>query len=267
MTATLELLGTGMSHGVPVLGCQCETCTSDDPHDNRLRTSALLRGPETTVLIDCGADFRVQALRTHLLKFNAALITHIHADHIFGLDDLRVFSTKEPFPLFASEIAINDIVEHFDYIFKVTQVGGGKPNFDLQKIEGPFKIGEFTIVPIPLNHDYPNTLGYRIGNTAYLTDLSGMPISSYHLLHGVDQIVIDAVCLGKVKNHLGFREALDIIEKIKPKKAFFTHISHSMKHQKIQEFIDKMVNEREGLKGIEISPGYDGLVIDNVIYK
>lgn len=259
----MTLLGTGMSHGVPVIGCECETCRSTDPHDNRLRASALLQGPNTTILIDCGADFRVQAVRSKIEKIDAALITHIHADHIFGIDDLRAYSNKKEIPIYSSKVALDDIHDHFDYIFKVTQVGGGKPKIELCEInDQQFQINEFSITPIPLHHDYPNTFGFRIGNTAYLTDMHDVEESSYALLKNVEQIVIDAVRPGKLKNHISFEGAIEIIERIHPKRAYFTHIDHTMKHKDIQDFINNYISSKPNLKGIIIQPGYDGLVLD-----
>lgn len=263
MIAKLELLGTGMSHGVPMIGCDCETCKSTDPHDNRLRASALLRGPNSTILFDCGADFRIQSIRSKIEKVDAAIISHIHADHIFGIDDLRGFSFKKPVPIYASKIALDDIRDHFDYIFKVTQIGGGKPKLELHEIQNhQFHINEFCIIPIPLSHDYPNTYGFRIGNTAYLTDMIGMEESSYDLLKDVEQIIIDAVRPGNLKNHLSFEGAIQVIEIIQPKRAYFTHIDHTMKHENIQKFINNLINDKPNLKDIIIQPGYDGLVID-----
>lgn len=263
--AKLILLGSGMSHGVPVIGCECETCKSTDPHDNRLRPCALLQSENTTILIDCGADFRVQAVRAKIKRIDAALITHIHADHIFGIDDLRAYSNIKEIPIYSSKIALDDIYKHFDYIFKVTQVGGGKPKLQLCEIQNQdFQINEFSITPIPLTHDYPDTLGFRIGNTAYLTDMCELEEQSYEKLKGVEQIIIDAVRPGKIKNHLSFERAIDLIGKIHPKRAFFTHIDHTMKHKDIQKFINNYISDKPSLKDIIIQPGYDGLVLDVV---
>lgn len=263
MKAQMTLLGSGMSHGVPVIGCECETCKSSDSHDNRLRTSAILQSEKTTILFDCGADFRIQAVRNKIKSIDAAIISHIHADHIFGIDDLRAYSLKKEMPIYSSKVALDDIYQHFDYIFKVTQIGGGKPNLDLREIQDQqFQVNEFTITPIPLSHDYPKTLGFRIGNTAYLTDMYEMEESSYEKLKGVEQVIIDAVRPGKLKNHLSFEGAIEVIGRIHPKRAFFIHIDHTMKHKDIQKFIDDYISNKPNLKDIIIQPGYDGLVID-----
>lgn len=265
--ATLELLGTGMSHGVPVLGCTCEVCKSQDSNDQRLRTSALLRSSNTAILFDCGPDFRVQALRAKLNSLTAALISHVHADHVFGLDDLRVFTESTNLPIYGSKTAIDDIVEHFNYIFRKTQEGGGKPHFAMRTIHAnsPIKLNEITLIPVALQHDYPDTYGFRFGNTAYLTDLFNLPEESYELVKGVDNVLIDAVRPGVSRNHLNFEKALEIIAKIHPKQAYFIHIDHSMKHTDIQAYIDDYISKRPEMKDIKVQPGYDGLQINVLI--
>ena len=274
MQATLELLGTGGSHGVPVVGCECETCTSTDPKDTRLRTSALLRVSnstaqgETAILIDCGPDLRQQALRASISHLSAVLVTHVHADHIFGIDELRVFCRCAPLRLYTSQFWVDDIRKRFPYAFgQVIQKGGGVPKVETVPVAGAFTVDNVPIVPIPVIHGEALTYGYRFGNTAYVTDCNVIPDESYALLSGVEQIVIEGAWSDENTFHMSFVGAINAVERIGAKRAWFTHIYHKTKHAEIQRIIDEELKKRPALveAGVRIEPGYDGLKITNII--
>ncbi|PIE97822.1 MAG: MBL fold metallo-hydrolase [Treponema sp.] len=262
----LEILGSGTSHGVPVITCDCKVCTSTAPHDIRYRSSAWISDENTdfSVLIDCGPEFRLQALRANIKKLSAVLMTHAHADHAHGLDDLRIFCNQLSMPVYLNEPAFKQIKQQFAYVFRASKTKCAIPKFDLKKaIAGvPFKINEIEVTPIPLLHGKLETLGWRIGDTAYLTDCNHIPEKSYELLYGINNLVIDALRARKHVTHFSFSEALTEITKIGTKSAWFTHICHDYSHAEIKEFIktEKMKNPKLADKKIE--PAYDGLIIE-----
>ncbi len=256
----LEILGSGTSHGIPVIGCPCRVCASEDPKDNRMRASALVRDDDgTALLIDAGPEFRIQALRTRLSRLDAVLITHSHADHIHGLDDVRIFTTGKDMPVYAETACIEEIRERFAYIFKTTQLGGGKPHLELHPVstEGrePIDIAGIAVVPVPLFHGSIPVLGWRIGDTAYLTDCNRIPEASFGLLAGTRNLVIDALRNREHSTHFSFAQALAQIERIGPERAWFTHLCHDFTHEGVREWL------RENAPGKKIEPAHDGLRI------
>ena len=168
----ITILGSGTSHGVPMIGCDCEVCTSDDEKNKRTRASVWIEKDDTSILIDTSTDFRFQTLREGIPDIDAILFTHAHADHIHGLDDIRPYSYKHVVPVYGNKPTINELRRRFDYIFKKTQRGGGKPNIDLHRIQRPFSIGPVEIIPVPIMHGKLPIFGVRIGGFAYLTDCS-----------------------------------------------------------------------------------------------
>jgi phosphoribosyl 1,2-cyclic phosphate phosphodiesterase len=269
----LEILGSGTSHGIPVIGCHCAVCASSDPRDNRLRASALVRCDDgTAILIDAGPEFRVQALRARIDRIDALLVTHTHADHIHGLDDLRIFTRERSLPVYASEAAVAEMIERFSYIFRETQLGGGKPRITLMPVKDEVsrsgEIAEITVSgvairPIPLLHGALPILGWRIGDTAYLTDCNAIPETSYRLLEGAKKLVIDGLRSRAHSTHFTFGEALAVIERVAPDRAWFTHICHDYSHCAIERWIEENAPDWTGLKasGKKIEPAYDGLRI------
>lgn len=255
----LLILGSGTSHGIPVIGCSCAVCASKDPRDSRTRASALLRGDGgETVLIDAGPEFRIQAIREGIRSLDAVLATHAHADHIHGLDDVRIFSTRKDMDVWGNAECIADIRERFAYIFKPTQEGGGKPHLSLKTVGTagePVRIGSLSVTPVPLLHGSLPILGWRAGDTAYLTDCNGIPESSLDLLEGTRKVVIDALRARTHSTHFNFSEALAAIERIGAEEAWFTHICHDFGHAGIGEWL------RENAPGKKIEPAYDGLCI------
>ena len=227
----LRFLGTGTSTGNPVIGCRCEVCTSTDKRDQRFRSSALLEVENHHILIDCGPDFRMQMLKTfetdYFTWLDGILITHEHYDHVGGLDDLRTFcmSGKE-IEVYAENYVAEAIQQRIPYVF-IENKYPGVPNIRLNVIENtPFYISNIEIIPIRLMHGSLPILGYRIGNLAYLTDLKTIPEEEYQKLRGLDILVINALREQEHISHETLSDALKNIERIKPKKAYLTHMNH-----------------------------------------
>jgi phosphoribosyl 1,2-cyclic phosphate phosphodiesterase len=254
----LSFLGTGTSHGIPVLGCGCRVCASADPRDTRYRSSALVEGSlGERVLIDAGPEFRLQALRAGLTSLDAVLITHAHADHVHGLDDLRPLCRKNPLAVWASNEDEIELRERFSYVFRRGQEGGGKPRLKLCELgaEG-VRIGSLEAIPIPLEHGERRVYGYRIGPLAYLTDCSGIPEASMGLLSGTRVLVLDALRERAHPTHFSLREAFAAARELKPERLYLTHICHDLTHREIQGLC-----AAEGLPFMA-EPAYDGLSID-----
>lgn len=226
----ITFLGTGTSQGVPVIACECNTCTSTDQHDKRLRTSLLLEVGDTTLLFDAGPDFRQQMLREHVTKLDSILLTHEHKDHIAGLDDVRAFNYKsqDAIDIYAEDRVLKAVKKEYSYVFSEYQYPG-IPKMRLNLVpEQDFEIKGIKIEPVRVFHYRLPVYGYRIGNFAYITDANYIPEESKEKLFGVKYLVINALRKEKHISHFSLREAIDIIREISPKKAFITHISHQM---------------------------------------
>jgi len=230
---TLTFLGTGTSTGVPTLGCKCAICHSTDPHDKRTRPSVLLEFDGRAVVIDTTPDFRQQALRESLERLDAVIFTHDHADHIFGLDDVRAyyFRQKVPIPIYADERTLGSIRRVYKYIFDQDYPYGGLAKLDTHVIDGPFELWGERVVPLPLFHGILPILGFRFGRGAYLTDFSAIPDSTAALLEGLDVLVLDALRHHPHPSHSTVGQALAWVERLKPQRAFFTHIAHELGHE------------------------------------
>ena len=233
--ARVLVLGSGTSHGVPMIGCECATCRSTDPRDNRLRASVLIQMPDArSVLIDTTPDLRAQALAHRLTRVDAIVYTHSHADHVMGLDEVRRFNVlqKSAIPCYGDERTLRDLRRIYSYIFEPeSPKGGGIPQVVLAEIAGEFSIGQATFIPIPLMHGSRRIFGYRIGSFAYLTDCSTIPDESWPLLSGVRTLVLDALRDRPHPTHLSLEEAVAIVEHLRPARAYFTHISHKLPHE------------------------------------
>ncbi|PKL08376.1 MAG: MBL fold metallo-hydrolase [Spirochaetae bacterium HGW-Spirochaetae-7] len=254
----LRFLGTGTSHGVPVVGCSCAVCTSTDPRDSRYRCSAIVEGDGgEVVLIDAGPEFRVQALRARLSRLDAILVTHAHADHIHGLDDVRPLTRGKPLPVYASAPDIREIRARFAYAFMDSQAGGGKPRLELTEIAPDgVTIGSIKAIAVPLLHGTRRVFGYRIGGLAYLTDCSAIPESSMELLGDLDLLVIDALRLRSHPTHFSVDEAFRIALRLKPSALLLTHICHDLSHAQLEDHC-----ARADLP-FPTNPAWDGLEID-----
>jgi phosphoribosyl 1,2-cyclic phosphate phosphodiesterase len=251
----ITFLGTGTSHGVPMIGCDCDTCRSPDPRDKRWRASVYVETDDGhALLVDAGPDIRAQALTFNVRRVDAIIFTHGHADHIMGLDDVRRFNAiqQRPMPCFGDAATLNDLRRTFFYVFDAsTPRGGGLPQLELFRIVGPFCIGRQEIVPVPIFHGQRQILGLRMGNFAYLTDCSRIPDESWPLLEGLDLLVLDALREKPHPTHLSLSEAVDVSRRIAPRRACFTHMCHNLRHA---DTCAKLPH------GMELA--YDGMVVD-----
>jgi phosphoribosyl 1,2-cyclic phosphate phosphodiesterase len=238
----VTLLGTGTSHGVPMIGCDCNVCRSGDPRDRRSRSSILIEidavsepfaAAVRNILVDTSTDLRAQALTYGVRRVDAILFTHSHADHVMGIDEVRRFNVIQQtrIPCFADAQTTVDLGRLFPYVFaRSPQVGGGVPQLSLFRIGGPFSLGGIEIVPVPLWHGPLPILGFRVGPFAYLTDCSRIPDQSWPLLEGVRTLVVDALRERPHSTHFSVTEAIDVARRLAPERTYFTHICHDLPH-------------------------------------
>jgi phosphoribosyl 1,2-cyclic phosphate phosphodiesterase len=233
MKATLTVLGSGTSMGVPTIGCDCAVCHSPDPHDRRLRPSVIIEYNNRTVLIDTTPDFREQALRENIQQVDAVLYTHTHADHILGIDDLRPLSFHRSggIPLYAPPEATEFLRNMFRYIFAPTYKFGGIAKLSLEPIIGPVELHGARFEPVTVIHGDLPILGYRFGSAAYLTDFSEIPEASFAQLEELDVLFLDALRHKPHPTHSTVANSLSLVERLKPRRAFFTHICHDLPHE------------------------------------
>ena len=233
----ITFLGTGTSNGIPVIGCDCDVCQSGDPRDRRTRTSAVVRFDDRVILIDTSTELRAQALANDLRRVDAVLMTHAHADHTGGFDDLRRFNElqQEHLPVYADPGTAAMLRERFAYTFTdVYPFYGGKPDLILREIEGPFTLFGHEVVPIPVLHGRLPILGFRFGDLAYVTDAKEIPDTSLDLLRDLDVLVLNALRERSHPTHLSFDEAVVIVQEVRPKRALLVHLSHETSHAAAQ---------------------------------
>ncbi len=226
----ITFLGTGTSQGVPVIACDCATCQSQDPHDNRLRASLLVQTDEVTLIFDAGPDFRQQMLREKVKRLDAIILTHEHKDHIAGMDDVRAFNYKsqDAIDVYAEERVQKAIKMEYAYVFSDRKYPG-IPKMRLNPIpDFGFSIKGLEIIPVRVRHMDLEIYGFRIGNFAYITDANYIPEKSKEKLIGVKYLVINALRKQKHVSHFSLGEAVSFIREISPRKAYITHISHQM---------------------------------------
>jgi phosphoribosyl 1,2-cyclic phosphate phosphodiesterase len=249
----ITFLGTGTSNGIPVIGCGCAVCRSDDPRDKRTRTSAVIRSGGVTFLIDTATELRAQALANDLTHVDAVLMTHPHADHTGGFDDLRRFNEvqQQHIPVYADPMTAAVLRDRFAYTFvDAFSFYGGKPDLHLYEVDGPFEAFGQRIIPIPVLHGRLPISGYRIGKIAYVTDAKTIPEESLDLLHDLDVLVLNGLREREHPTHLSFAEATEIIQKVAPRQAYLVHLSHETGHVAAQSLLPP---------GIDIA--WDGLTV------
>src|ERR1700688_1027533 len=254
MKATLTVLGSGTSMGVPTLGCDCAVCHSSDPHDRRTRPSIMLECDGKGVLIDTTPDFYTQAVREKITRVDAVLYTHTHADHILGIDDLRPLSyAHKPgkLPLYARPDAAAFLRRMFSYVFDADYKFGGLPQLELRPIDGPVEVFGARCEPVRIIHGETEIYGYRFGSAAYLTDHSEIPEASFHQLEGLDILFLVAQRHKPQPTDSTVENSLRIVGRVKAKRAFFTHICHDLAHE-----------ETNAMLPAHVRLAYDGLKLE-----
>lgn len=249
----ITLLGTGTSQGVPIVGCSCPVCQSEDPRDNRLRTAAFVEVNGVNILIDAGPDLRMQLLRSKISRVDGILITHEHKDHLAGLDDIRpiYFMMKSAMNIYGLQRVMNVIRKDFDYVFK-SDPYPGVPSFSLHNVrDDAFAVNGVVVQPIHVRHLTLPILGYRIGNMAYITDASFISETELNKLKSLDVLIINALRIKEHYSHFNLEQALNVINMLKPKRAYLTHLSH-----RIGKYVDLSPQLPE-----HVYMGYDGLEI------
>jgi len=262
----VTVLGSGTSHGVPAIGCDCAVCRSSDPRDRRTRPSILIEvqsppatpfgGAVRSILVDTSTDLRAQALANDVRRVDAILFTHSHADHVFGLDDVRRYNQmqKGAIPCYGDEETMASVRRMFAYIFEPPrQRGGGLPQLVPFRIGGPFTLGGVEIVPVPLFHGRLPVLGFRIGSFAYLTDCNRIPDESWALLEGVRTVILDALRYRPHSTHFSVDQAVEVVAQLRAERAYFTHICHDLGHADTCARLPP---------GVELA--YDGLVLEEL---
>ena len=255
-TRELILLGTGTSHGVPVIGCHCPVCQSTDSRNKRTRSGVAVKTDEGLFLIDTSPELRIQLLREQIDVVQAVIYTHSHADHLFGLDDLRLFGYRlqRAVPLYCEEAVERQIRASFSYAFMPPESDlhfGAIPQLELRRIgTEPFDLLGVRIQPIRLMHGTLPVLGFRIGNVAFCTDVSFIPEESWQLLEGLDVLIVDALRDKPHATHFGIPQALEAVDRVKPKRTYLTHVSHHLEYTQTNAGLPH---------GVELS--YDGLRI------
>jgi len=247
-------LGVGSSGGTPVLGCQCATCLSSDPRNNRLRTSAVITVDDRVrFLIDTGPDLRQQILRTTIRHIDAVLYTHPHADHLHGIDDLRAFCylQNSAIPVFGNDMMITHIEKRFTYALAGENASWDKPAVTVTRLaDAPFIFKEVSIIPIPVLHGNWPILGYRVGNMAYITDVSFIPESSMALLQDIDVLFLSCLRPEPYRTHFGVEAALAAAQQIAAKRTIFIHMTHTLEYHAFTASLPA---------GIEV--GYDNMQV------
>lgn len=250
----LTVLGCGSSGGTPVIGCDCATCASPDPRNRRTRSSAVIFTPDgQALLIDTGPDLRQQALRENLRRVDAVLYTHTHADHVHGIDDLRGFCQlqRQRIPLYGSAECMANIAGRFGYTLRATEGYWDLPVLSANPVDTPFEACGVTVTPIPALHGHSSIYGYRIGNIAYLTDVSEIPPASLELLHGLEILLLDCLRYKPHHTHINLEQSLRYASLINARNTYLIHMTHEMEYGELSARLPP---------GVHVA--YDGLRLD-----
>lgn len=247
----LHFLGTGTSLGVPVIGCTCDVCSSNDSRNRRMRPSVWIEIAGKHIVIDTPAEFRLQALRAGIPRLDALFYTHAHADHVFGIDDIRRFNQiqREVIPLYASKETLDALHRMAGYIFDLSNENWAVPKARPHELSGPFELFDTTIEPLLVWHGTMPVTAFRIGRMAYVTDCSAIPDESMERLYDLDLLVLDALRHRPHPTHFSISQAVEVIEKLKPRRALLTHLCHEVDHEKTEAELPP-----------HIRLAYDGLV-------
>ena len=238
--------------GVPRIGCDCPVCTSGNPRNKRLRCSVLLEHLGRSVLIDTSPDLRIQALRNDVRSLDAVLFTHSHADHLHGLDDVRAycFGRDEPLPVYGDRQTLERIHHVFDYAFD-SAWAEAVPRLSLNYVDGDLELFGLHVSPVQVLHGRLPVLAYRVGRFAYVTDCSSIPDASLQKLQGLDTLVLGALRHREHPAHFNVDQAIEMVELLRPRQAYFTHIAHDLDHEETNDYLPE-----------HIELAYDGLVLD-----
>ena len=250
----VSFLGTGTSTGVPVVGCRCAVCMSDDPRNKRLRQSVKIESNGQHFLIDTTPDLRLQLLRDPIPRLDFILFTHSHSDHLMGLDDIRPFNfrQRETIHAFANAKTAHAIRRAFSYIWSDSQIGGGKPQLELHDVDGPFTHAGIEITPLPVQHGDWTILGYRVGGFAYITDTNGIPDATMRLLGGIEHLALDGLRPSpRHPTHFVIDEAVACAQRIGAKQTWLIHLTHEVDHAAVEATLPD---------GIRLA--YDGLRLE-----
>lgn len=249
----ITVLGSGTSHGIPSVGCDCRVCASPDPRDTRTRCAIAVHWRGKTLVVDTPPEFRQQVIRSRIRRVDALLFTHSHADHIFGLDDVRRFNEMQggELPVFARPHTLEDLRRAFHYAFVPGQPGGGKPKLALTPLEGDRLEWEgLEVEVIPVLHGRLEVSAFRFGDFAYVTDTSRIPPESLERLRGLDTLILDALRWEAHTTHFTIEEALAAVADLQPRRTFFTHMAHTVPHAE---------TERRLPAGVRLA--YDGMIL------
>lgn len=253
----LTFLGTGTSFGIPVLGCSCAVCSSDDPRDRRTRSGALLELPGGRLLVDTPPELRLQLLRERVSSLDGVWITHTHADHLHGIDDLRAFSSRSPLTMWVPELHRAELRRRFPYIFDPTvaiQPGTSKPEIDVRAFRPLEAVGVLgaELIPLPVPHGVTTVFGFRAGALGYVTDGKRLPPETLAALRGVRTLVLNALWWGNPHpTHFNVEEAVEAARAVGAERTFLVHMTHRIRHGELERALPP-----------EIRPAYDGLTVE-----